>query len=113
MSIVMLNAYNSLGNKFNEFLKFLKIKHNDTEWFLKAMQNSKVIKFIPGFHDQVYRDSLGKSGAYAQQGKNCFKWCCILPGAKITHKGDDHIRTQTQEASVKTTSQISIYWAIS
>lgn len=29
MSIVMLNAYNSLGNKFNEFLKFLKIKHND------------------------------------------------------------------------------------
>lgn len=36
----------------------------------------------------------------------------ILPGAKITHKGDDHIRTQTQEASVKTTSQISIYWAI-
>lgn len=60
----------------------------------------------------TYRDSLGKSGAYAQQGKNCFKWCCILPGAKITHKGDDHIRTQTQEASVKTTSQISIYWAI-
>lgn len=109
MSIVMLNAYNSLGNNFNEFLK---IKHNDNEWFLKAMQNSKVIKFIPGFHDQVYRDSLGKSGAYAQQGKNCFKWCCILPGAKITHKGDDHIRTQTQEASVKTTSQISIYWAI-
>lgn len=69
----------------------------------------QVIKFIPGFHDQVYRDSLGKSGAYAKQGKNCFKWCCILPGAKITHKGDDHIRTQTQEASVKTTSQISIY----
>lgn len=56
-----------------------------------------------------FRDSLGKSGAYAKQGKNCFKWCCILPGAKITHKGDDHIRTQTQEASVKTTSQISIY----
>lgn len=54
MSIVMLNAYNSLGNNFNEFLKFLKIKHNDNEWFLKAMQNSKVIKFIPGFHDQVY-----------------------------------------------------------
>lgn len=53
MSIVMLNAYNSLGNKFNEFLKFLKIKHNDNEWFLKATQNSKVIKFIPGFHDQV------------------------------------------------------------
>lgn len=107
MSIVMLNAYNSLGNNFNEFLKFLKIKHNDNEWFLKSNA-----KFQSGFHDQVYRDSLGKSGAYAQQGKNCFKWCCILPGAKITHKGDDHIRTQTQEASVKTISQISIYWAI-
>lgn len=51
----MLNAYNSLGNNFNEFLKFLKLKHNDNEWFFKAMQNSKVIKFIPGFHDQEYR----------------------------------------------------------
>lgn len=87
MSIVMLNAYNSLGNNFNEFLKFLKIKHNDNEWFLKAMQNSKVIKFIPGFHDQVYRDSLGKSGAYAKPGKNCFKWCCILPGARLHIRG--------------------------
>lgn len=37
MLIVMFNVYNSFGNKFNEFLKFLKIKYNDNEWFLKVM----------------------------------------------------------------------------
>lgn len=49
MSIVMLNAYNSLGNKFNEFLKFLKIKHNDNEWFLKSnakFQSNKIYSWF-------------------------------------------------------------------